>query len=144
MPISLLRLQAVLTACGVVTALLWAGVTCAGVEVFTLAGEPVVNAPDTAVVIELDAPARLDARLSQGLPDDPDRAQQVLQSRMGGPDWQAIVQRYNRAYTGLARAWMLGVEEVPAVVVDGQYVVYGEHDVAAALAEIEQAREGGQ
>lgn len=139
-----LRPRAVLCACSVVTALTWGDVATAGVEVFTIAGEPVVNAPDSAVVIELDAPARLDARLSHGLPNDPDRAKQVLQSRMEGPEWQATLQRYNQVYTGLARAWMLGVEQVPAVVVDGQYVVYGEHDVAAALAEIEQAREGGQ
>lgn len=142
MPISPLRPRAVLSACCVVTALMWGGVASAGVEVFTIAGEPVTNVPPKAAVVELDAPARLDARLSQGLPDDPDRAKQVLQSRMGGPDWQATLQRYNRVYTGLARAWMLGVEKVPAVVVDGQYVVYGEHDVAAALAEIEQARGG--
>lgn len=143
MPISLLRPRAALSACCVVTALMWDGVASAGVEVFTLAGEPVVNAPDSAVVIELDAPARLDARLSQGLSSDPDRAQRILQSRMGGAEGQATLQRYHRVYTGLARAWMLGIEKVPAVVVDGQYVVYGEHDVAAALAEIEQAREDG-
>lgn len=144
MPISTLRPRAVLPACCVVTALIWGGVASAGVEVFTIAGEPIVNAPDSAVVIELDAPARLDAQISQDLPADPEQARQLLKSRMSGPEWQATLKRYGELYTGLARAWMLGIEKVPAVVVNGQYVVYGEHDVAAALAEIEQARRDGQ
>ncbi|REC93371.1 TIGR03757 family integrating conjugative element protein [Kushneria indalinina] len=112
----------------------------AGVEVFTVAGQPVINVPDSAAVVELDAPGRLDARISQDLPSDPARAKQVLQSRMNGPEWQQTLQRYGQLYQGVARAWMLGVEKVPAVVVDSSYVVYGEPDVARALDAIEQAK----
>ncbi|MDF9434635.1 TIGR03757 family integrating conjugative element protein [Salinicola sp. LHM] len=108
----------------------------AGVEVFTVAGEPIVNAPESAAVVELDAPARLDAQISRDLPADPDRAKQILRSRMSGPDWQATLDRYGETYTGVARAWMLGIEKVPAVVLDGRYVVYGEADVQVALEEI--------
>lgn len=127
-------------ALSLIAALAWSGVVFAGVEVFTVAGKPVTNAPDTAAVVELDAPARLDARISQDLPKTPDRARQALQPRMKGADWQATLKRYRAAYTGVARAWMLGVERLPAVVVDSRYVVYGEPNVGAALQEIEQAR----
>ncbi len=37
-------------------------------------------------------------------------------------------------------AWSLGITAVPAVVVDQRYVVYGEPDVARAIARIEQHR----
>ncbi|ALM54086.1 TIGR03757 family integrating conjugative element protein [Halomonas huangheensis] len=139
MPIPNLRPRAVLCACSIVTALTWGGVAYAGVEVFTVAGEPIINAPASAAVVELDAPARLDAQISRDLPADPDRAKQVLQSRMSGPEWQATLKRYGEIYTGVARAWMLGIEKVPAVVLDGRYVVYGEPEVRVALEEIDRA-----
>lgn len=120
--------------------LAWSHIAVAGVEVFTTAGEPFVNVPASAAVVELDAPARFDARLSQDLPADPSRAKQMLQSRMNEPEWQRMLKDYGRLYQGVVRAWMLGIEKVPAVVVDSQYVVYGESDVERALEEIEQAR----
>lgn len=115
----------------------------AGVEVFTIAGEPVVNVPDSAAVVELDAAARLDARISDGLPADRVQARQMVESRVSGPDFQQTMDAYGQFYQGLARAWMLGIEKVPAVVVDSRYVVYGEPDVGQALLEIEQAQESG-
>lgn len=138
MPTCQLRPGAALVALCIATASTWCSAVSAGVEVFTIAGEPVINVPDSAAVVELDAPARLDARISQDLPADPERAQQVLQSRMSGPEWQATLRRYGKLYRGIARAWVLGIEKVPAVVVDSRYVVYGEPDVQAALREIER------
>ncbi|WP_110689433.1 TIGR03757 family integrating conjugative element protein [Salinicola endophyticus] len=122
--------------------LVWSHAAIAGVEVFTTADEPVINVPSDAAVIELDAPARLDARISQDLPADPKRAEQILKARMSKPGWQQTLQKYGQLYQGLARAWMLGVEKLPAVVVDSRYVVYGQADVGAALQEIRQARAG--
>lgn len=120
----------------------------AGVEVFTTAGQPVTGAPADAAIVELDAPARLDAEIAADLPDDPAEAERIMRARMDAPEWAEIEQRYGEAYTGLARAWILGITTVPAVVVDGQYVVYGEPDVATALSEIDaqidQAREEGR
>lgn len=105
------------------------------IEVFTTAGEPVVNVPEGVPVIELDAPARLDAELSHGLPDDIDEAKAEMQSRLQSREWRGKLQQYGDLYTGVARAWMLRVEKVPAVVVDSRYVIYGETDVAAAVAQ---------
>lgn len=122
------------------SSMLFTGMANAGVEVFTVAGEPVVNVPDGAAVVELDAPARLDAQLSQGLPANPERARQAMRERVSRPDWPEMKDRYQSAYTGLARAWVLGIQKVPAVVVDERYVVYGEPDVARAVAEVDRAR----
>lgn len=116
----------------------------AGIEVFTVATEPMTSVPDDAVVVELDAPARLDGALSLDLPTDPDAAAQAVQARMGSESWQHLFKEYGRAYEAVARAWQIGIEKLPAVVVDGTYVVYGVHDVAQALKRIEQAREATQ
>ncbi|OBX34926.1 hypothetical protein A8U91_03989 [Halomonas elongata] len=113
----------------------------AGVEVFTTAGQPVMNVPSDTAVIELDAPARLDTQLSAELPADRQQARQEALRRLQAPDWQAKREALKQATTGTARAWMIGVEKVPAVVVDSQYVIYGEADVAAALAEVQAYRE---
>ncbi|OTJ71748.1 hypothetical protein CAY98_34130 [Pseudomonas aeruginosa] len=45
-----------------------------------------------------------------------------------------------KAQQDVADAWSLGVEKIPAVVVDRQYVVYGEPDVSRALELIAKAR----
>lgn len=110
-------------------------IALAQVEVFTLAGLPVTQVPADATVVELDAPARLDQRLSQGLPADPKAAAAIVRRRL-----KSFKARYGTAYRGLVRAWQLGVAKVPAVVVDGQYVVYGRPDVATALAALRRAR----
>ncbi len=108
------------------------------IEVFTTAGEPAVNVPPGVAVIELDAPGRLDAELSQDLPADPDVAAAMMRERMATPEWQETADRYADSYLGLARAWQLGIEKVPAVVIDGRHVIYGQPDVAKALREAEQ------
>ncbi|MBN0997448.1 TIGR03757 family integrating conjugative element protein, partial [Pseudomonas aeruginosa] len=55
----------------------------------------------------------------------------------GGADLQ---RRIASAYQGVADAWSLGVTSIPAVVVDQRYVVYGEPDVARAVARVAQHR----
>jgi len=51
-----------------------------------------------------------------------------------------LQRRIATAYQGVADAWSLGITTIPAVVVDQRYVVYGEPDVARAIARIEQHR----
>ncbi|PWV73327.1 TIGR03757 family integrating conjugative element protein [Halomonas sp. A11-A] len=108
------------------------------IEVFTTAGAPAVNVPSGVAVIELDASGRLDAELSQDLPADPELAEAMMRERMATPEWQETADRYADSYLGLARAWQLGIEKVPAVVIDGRYVIYGQPDVAAVLREAER------
>ncbi|WP_349608047.1 TIGR03757 family integrating conjugative element protein [Cupriavidus sp. DF5525] len=90
-------------------------------------------------VIELDLPSRIEAELSAGLPADASRAADLVRQRMsGGKDELQL--RIGLAYQGVADAWRLGVVKVPAVVVDRRYVVYGDPDVARAVARIESHR----
>lgn len=83
-------------------------------------------------VIELDQPSRIEAELSLGLPADPGRGADLVRQRLDRDQ----LQRMGRAYQGVADAWGLGIAKVPAVVVDRRYVVYGEPDVARAVARI--------
>ncbi|MCC5902714.1 MAG: TIGR03757 family integrating conjugative element protein [Halomonas sp.] len=106
------------------------------IEVFTTAGDPVSHVPEGVAVIELDAPARLDAEISQGLSADLNTARSRMRERIQSPEWQSVMQRYGDLHTGVARAWLLRVEKLPAVVVDGQYVIYGQHNVESAVQEI--------
>ena len=90
-------------------------------------------------LIELDEGPRIEAELSAQLPADPEQATAIVKRRLnnGGADLQ---RRIASAYQGVADAWSLGVTSIPAVVVDQRYVVYGEPDVARAVARIEQRR----
>lgn len=111
-------------------------VALARIEVFTIAGLPVTHVPASATVVEIDEPARLDKQLSQGLPDQPRAAAAIVRRRL-----TRFKAKYGPAYRGLVQAWQLDVAKVPAVVVDGKYVVYGQPDVAATLSTIRRARD---
>lgn len=98
---------------------------------------PVQGTPDR--LIELDAPARIEAELSTDLPSDVQQASLLVQQRLkhGGP---ALQQRLARTYQDVTDAWSLGITTLPAIVMDQRYVVYGEPDVAKAIARIEAYR----
>ncbi|EPS9196762.1 TPA: TIGR03757 family integrating conjugative element protein [Pseudomonas aeruginosa] len=90
-------------------------------------------------VIELDLPARIEAKIATDLPNDPDKATTLVRQRLrdGG---DALQRRIGHAYQGVADAWGLGIAKIPAVVVDRRYVVYGEPDVSRAVARINAYR----
>ena len=98
-----------------------------------------VRAPAGVRVIELDQPAHIEAELTARLPADPAQAEALVRQRLldGGADLQ---RRIGQAYQGVADAWGLGIVKIPAVVVDRRYVVYGEPDVAHAVARIDAYR----
>ncbi|MBO9333143.1 TIGR03757 family integrating conjugative element protein [Achromobacter pulmonis] len=98
-----------------------------------------VTAPANARVIELDRAARLEAKLSADLPSDPERAAALVQQRLrdGG---EKLQRELAAAYQSIADAWSLGVTTLPAVVLNQRYVLYGEPDVARAVARIEAYR----
>ena len=82
-------------------------------------------------LIELDEAHRIEA--------DPEQATATVNRRLsqGAADLQ---RRIATAYQGVADAWSLGITTIPAVVVDQRYVVYGEPDVARAIARVELHR----
>ncbi|MBL5862132.1 TIGR03757 family integrating conjugative element protein [Serratia fonticola] len=113
-------------------------VQAAEVWVITDSHHPMKNATNFRL-IELDAPVRIEAELSAQLPSDQAQATAMVRQRLnaGGLSLQ---KRMATAYQGVTDAWSLGVSKVPAVVVDQRYVIYGEQDVAQALALIKQYR----
>ncbi|WP_411832919.1 TIGR03757 family integrating conjugative element protein [Pseudoxanthomonas mexicana] len=98
-----------------------------------------VQAPAGARVITLDQAARIEAELATDLPADATRSTALVQQRLkaGGA---ALQTRVATAYQGVVDAWSLGITTIPAVVVDQRYVVYGEADVAKAVARIDAHR----
>ncbi|WP_379059118.1 TIGR03757 family integrating conjugative element protein [Pectobacterium brasiliense] len=90
-------------------------------------------------IIELDAVQRIEAELAANLPREPVLAAILVQQRLkeGGT---ALQQRINEAYQDVVDAWSLGITTLPAVIVDQRYVVYGEPDVAKAVARINTYR----
>lgn len=107
------------------------------------AAHPLINSAGTRVLL-LDAPDRLEQKLSEGLPADPHQAVAIMQQRMRSASAQQLGRDLARAHQDVADAWSLGVAKLPAVVVDRQYVVYGQPDVAAAMASIERFRSTGR
>ncbi|KGE52282.1 hypothetical protein GW15_0210125 [Xanthomonas axonopodis pv. vasculorum] len=104
----------------------------AEVRVFTDSAHP-VSAPADVVVTEMDAPARLTAVLGKDLPSDPIQAEGIMRRRLANDAEQA---RIAQAYQGVADAYSAGIAKLPAVLVDGRYVVYGESQVSNALTRI--------
>lgn len=90
-------------------------------------------------VIELDLPDRIEAELSAGLSADPGQAETIVQQRLHDGK-EALQRRIGHAYQNVADAWRLSITKIPAVVVDRRYVVYGEPDVARAVASIDTYR----
>ncbi|PMR75282.1 TIGR03757 family integrating conjugative element protein [Billgrantia endophytica] len=123
-----------------VCAVLLATTTVAAAETWVVTDRhhSVSGTPDR--LIELDAPARIEAELSDRLPNDPEQAAALVQQRLDRND-SVLQQRLSLAYQDVADAQRLGITQVPAVVVDQRYVVYGEHDLARAVARIKQYRE---
>ena len=98
-------------------------------------GRHPVQAPAGVRIIELDQATRIEVELAAHLPADPQHAAALVRQRLhdGG---EALQRRIGHAYQGVADAWGLGIAKIPAVVVDRRYVVYGEPDVARAVARI--------
>jgi integrating conjugative element protein (TIGR03757 family) len=110
------------------------------VEIFTIAGVPMQGVTENMVVIELDASARLDAEFSYGLSKDPQVALVQLKKKLE-VQGESLYAKYQKHYVGLGRARVLGILKVPAVVVDGQYVIYGDTNVSLSLQKIKKYRE---
>jgi integrating conjugative element protein (TIGR03757 family) len=101
------------------------------VEVFANSAMHIAN-PGTAAIYRLDALALLEEELSAGLPADEALAMPIAQERMRRMEG-VIRTRAGNAAQGLEAALQYGIERIPAIVIDGQDVVYGITDVERAL-----------
>ena len=112
------------------------------VEVFTTIESPVTNEAvlDTNPVYRkiefhvypLDGIQRLETRLSQGLTVDPEESRQIVLKRFQNLHEEDRSQLQHTAM-GLAKVVQSGIDRYPAIVFDGEYVVYGVADVREAL-----------
>ncbi len=114
--------------------------TPTSIEIFTATDQP-ISAIDTFVeehpaigvqFHQLDAIKRLQARLSRGLSADPEQAKHVVLERLQRLS-KATQRQLQRSATALAKAMQYGVEKYPAIVFDGELVVYGVSDLSVAL-----------
>ena len=99
-----------------------------------------VSVPTGVRIIRLDDQQRLEELLSQQLPNDQRQAEVTIQRYLASPAGKRLQSDLGQAQQGITDAWSVGVEKIPAVVVDRRYVVYGEADVAKAIAQIDRAR----
>jgi integrating conjugative element protein (TIGR03757 family) len=100
-----------------------------------------LSVPPGVRLIQLDAGERLEVQLSARLSTDPAQAAIAFRQRLQGPAGVRLGQELAAAQQGLVEAWSVGVQKLPAVVVDRRYVVYGETDVSQALARIDAYRQ---
>lgn len=127
--------------CCLITLFLTAG-THASTVIYTDHAHPVTGelSPDVTVT-ELDAPDRLQSQLFGPLSANPAQAEQQARAVIASQAFRQSQQFLAASYAGVAHAWSLGLEKVPAVVFDDKWVVYGTTDVAAAQARLDAWRE---
>jgi integrating conjugative element protein (TIGR03757 family) len=89
---------------------------------------------------EIDRISQLQSELSQGLPKDAEQAKHLVLQRFQSLDANVKHQLENAA-KGLAKAMRYGIDRTPAMVFDGQAVIYGVSDVDEALERCTQWRE---
>jgi integrating conjugative element protein (TIGR03757 family) len=103
------------------------------IEAFTTARTPIATVSIPAVqVYTLDAPAMIEAELSATLPVTVDSAESTARQAVQ-PYWRAQAQQLTQAYQGLLKARQYELQKLPAIVFDGQAVVYGVTDLEQAL-----------
>ena len=105
--------------------------------VITDSQNPVFSVPHEASVIELDKVQQLEEALSDGLTDDQTFSTELAKTRLNTDIHRELAQ----AYQGIVDAWALGIQKIPAVVVDRKYVIYGEPDITQAVSHIQAYRE---
>ena len=114
--------------------------TPTSIEIFTTIDQPisaidtfVTKHPETDVRIQkLDAIKQVEDKLSQGLSADPDKAKGLVLERLQLLG-KATRSQLEHSAKSLAKAVQYGVEKYPAIVFDGELVVYGLSDLSAAL-----------
>jgi integrating conjugative element protein (TIGR03757 family) len=109
-------------------------------EIFTASDGPAANLQAVSASLKdsnirvywLDGIHRLEAELSQRLPADAQSAERAALKRLQhlDKDRRDGVAESARA---LARAVELGIDRYPAIVIDGQWVLYGLTDLSAAV-----------
>jgi integrating conjugative element protein (TIGR03757 family) len=108
-------------------------------EVFTAGDLPIQPPASDSIpsqtpleVYEIDGIASLESALSKKPPANPDWAQRLVRKRLGQVD-RLRRDAVRRSTVGLFNAAEYGIDRYPAVVFDGDAVVYGVTDLGEAL-----------
>ena len=111
------------------------------IEAFTSVKYPFVDAKGignnshglAVTVYEIDGIESIERDLSIDMPADPEKSKRIALHRIQHMDDQSKT-KMQMAAQGLAKAMQYGVDRYPAIVFDGQAVVYGVTDVQTAIA----------
>jgi integrating conjugative element protein (TIGR03757 family) len=109
----------------------WASEGPASIEVFVGPTFQPIDSMKHMTVYRLDRIDELQKVLSHQLPGDAEKAKQLALRRFQRMDTQHIHELENAA-KGLMQALQYGINRYPAIVFDGQAVVYGVTDIEAA------------
>lgn len=104
------------------------------VWVFTAEGAPELHGvarADRHFVFHRDNPSLAALRFPN--PGSPETAQRMALAQIRSPEGKALMDRIRAASEARLIALMYGIDKLPAVLVDGDYVVYGARDVQAAV-----------
>ena len=111
------------------------------IEVFTGSMNPVANGADGITVYYIDRIDRIQQELSKDLPANPQAAKQTVLRRFQRMD-NKLSHELENASNGLVQAMHYGIDRYPAIVFDGNAVVYGITDVRAATQRYRQWQAG--
>ena len=140
--------------------LLYSGVTLADqhqqnqphvIEAFTSVNYPFVSARGIGndshgldiTIYEIDGIVSIERDLSIDMPADPEKSKRIALERIQHMGDQSKT-KMQMAAKGLAKAMQYGVDRYPAIVFDGQAVVYGVTDVQTALTHYRAWRREGK
>ena len=119
------------------------------IDIFTVSGQP-ANGIDTiadmypAIALQihkLDTIKRLNGELSQGLSANRVKAKRQVLQRMQKLS-KGTRDQLEQSAMSLAKAVQLGVGQYPAIVFDGEFVVYGLTDLSIALTHYRHWQQG--
>ena len=115
------------------------------IEVFIDSSLQIVSGNGHKTVYLIDRIYKLQEELSIDLPADPESAKSLALQRFQRMDTQ-LSRELENAAKGLVQAMQYGIDRYPAIVFDGQAVVYGLTDIYAAtqLYQRWQAESAGQ
>ncbi len=110
------------------------------IEAFTVHDLPIqgvrgADSPSASMTVEvyaLDGIERFETKLSEQLPTDSNAARRAALKRVSQVD-AVRIEEAQRAAIGLVRAAEYGTDRYPAIIFDGQAVVYGITDIGEAL-----------
>lgn len=110
--------------------------------IFTNNNNLLLGTPTNTVIYNLDDPERLISNAFSSLPSDRKTAEKHSQKVMSSKNWQQQDAALRESFKGVIKAWSLGIEKVPAIVMEGRFVVYGTTNVEVAREKLKQFQGG--